>query len=67
MNKFGLEEIRAIRSRWAEMPVDQAEAEQKKLLAGAKRRIARIKKQKAKAAVKTAASRRKATKRLAHA
>ncbi len=27
MNKFGLEEIRAIRDRWAEMPYEEARAE----------------------------------------
>ena len=44
MNKFGLEEIRVIRNRWAEMPAEEVEAEQKKLLASAMRRIARIRK-----------------------
>lgn len=49
-----LEEIRAIRNRWAEMPEEEVEAEQKKLLASAMRRIARIRKtgNKAKPAVK---------------
>ncbi len=42
-----LQEIRAIRDRWAAMPVEEAEAEKKKLAASAKRRLARIKKQKA--------------------
>ena len=45
MNKFGLEEIRAIRNRWAEMPAEEVEAEQKKLLASAMRRIARVRKE----------------------
>ena len=44
MNKFGLEEIRAIRNRWAEMPAEEVEAEQKKLLASAMRRMARVRK-----------------------
>ncbi len=47
MNKFGLDEIRAIRTCWADMPAEKAEAEQKKLAASAKRRLAQIKKKKA--------------------
>lgn len=35
MNKFGLEEIRAIRDKWAAMPYDESIAEQKKLAANA--------------------------------
>ncbi len=46
MNKFGLDEIRAIRDRWAAMPLEEVEAEQKKLVASAMRRIARIRKRK---------------------
>lgn len=46
MNKFGLKEIRAIRARWAEMPPEEVEAEQKRLVASAKRRMARIRKKK---------------------
>ena len=46
MNRFGLKEIRAIRNRWAAMPSSEVEAEQKKLVASAKRRMAQIRKKK---------------------
>lgn len=63
MNKFGLEEIRAIRNRWAEMPAGEVEAEQKKLLASAMRRIARIRKGEGKAQPAAKSSAIKAGKR----
>ncbi len=44
MNKFGLKEIRVIRDKWASMPQEEVEAEQKKLIASAKRRMAQIRK-----------------------
>jgi hypothetical protein len=56
MNKWGLEEIRAIRDRWAEMPAEEVEAEQKKLLASALRRIEALKKGDGKAQPKAKAS-----------
>lgn len=42
MNKWGLEEIRAIRDRWADMPEDEVVAEKKILYARAKRKMAQI-------------------------
>ncbi len=47
MNKFGLEEIRAIRDRWAEMPKEEYKAEQKELLASAMRRLGITREEKA--------------------
>jgi hypothetical protein len=43
MNKFGLEEIRAIRDRWDDMPYEEAMAERRKLAASAKRYMTRLK------------------------
>ncbi len=43
MNKFGLEEIRAIRDRWAEMPWEEVKAEQNRSAARVLRRMGRIK------------------------
>jgi hypothetical protein len=55
-----LEEIRAIRDRWAEMPPEEVKTEQKKLLASALRRIERIRKTKAKSAEVAASGKPKA-------
>ncbi len=47
MNRFGLEEIRAIRDRWAEMSEEEYKAEQKELLASAMRKMERIREEQA--------------------
>ncbi len=39
MNKFGLEEIRAIRDRWDAMPYEQARAERKQLFESVMKRM----------------------------
>lgn len=42
----GLQEIREIRDRWAEMPEEEASAEQRKSYLSGMRRLTRIEKQK---------------------
>lgn len=50
--KWGMEELRNLRNRWAEMPEKEAEAEQERLFADAMRRIAEIRAEKAPSSVK---------------